>query len=1016
MTKIALFLLGPWLAARDGESVSPSRARRSEALLTYLACEPEYMHTRQHLDAFFFPDLEPKTARANLRQLLKRLRLAFGDDLLLLQGETVALNMAAPVWLDTAHFHALAAGCEIHLGQRTLLCERCRHQLQQASDLYRGAFSADLTQPISPPFETWLTVQQQYWQQQIVAVLHELGQAYERRGEFEQAMTVSRRLLQIESWHEPGQRRLMRLLARTGRRNEALTLYQHLCQLLQQELDVEPEAATRALYQRLKQPAQQPQFLPPARPLIGRQREVALLRQHLNTPVSRLLTVQGPGGSGKTALAHAVAQRIATDEYEPFTDGIFMLEIAEDGGTLTALLSQLAQLLDVRVADQRQLQRHLIERLRQRDSLLIIDNGEHLPAQSRAWLGKLTAQAESLHVLVTSRQRLGLRDETVLQLDGLAYVPAQTTASCAAAELFTARARQIDVQVKLDANAVATIACLTEGLPLALELAASWVRVLSSAEIATQLKNSLAILTTTLPDYPPRQRSMQVVLEHSWQLLDTTTQSLLADLTVFQSPFTLTMAAQLVDATPSSLAQLADYSLLQQRQQAGVTLYSLHSLLRQFLRQKAPISGELTARHSHYYADLIESLLPQLDSAELGEALRLLDRHLTDIRAGWAWAIQQRAVTLLGRYARALHDLLIVRGWSLLGAEMLQEAADLVTDRRQLARATNAEAAIWAALLARLGNFYSDASQLARAEQLLLTSQWLSNRHEDEQELRFLYSRLAGLAFKRGHWSETERLLTLCRQMTSGWTPLVQAGHWLLEGAVAYSRGQFEAAHDLFVQSNAQYEQVGILWGSGHALRWLGATAFQLGAEETAEHHLTASLQLHKRHHDVLGAGLAQWQRGQMERLRCRPNAALDYLTTAADQARTLGDERLQTMAAIELAHVYRLVGKDRQAQVQLQSALPGALALEQPPLLLDFLVALVQWAENDAAVQQLASAALYQPQATYLTRVALQRFFRNNGLTPATAPPALSLEVVAHMASRLLNSVEPTQPGGNHA
>ncbi|MEP7358523.1 MAG: hypothetical protein ABI847_14845, partial [Anaerolineales bacterium] len=269
-----------------------------------------------------------------------------------------------------------------------------------------------------------------------------------------------------------------------------------------------------------------------------------------------------------------------------------------------------------------------------------------------------------IKLLVTSRARLNLREECLLEVAGLDYpagAPAQTAsadpvADYSAIALFAQQARRARPGFSLSAEdwpAVVRICQLAEGVPLAIELAASWLRVLSCAEILAELEHGLDFLTSSLQNAPERHRSLRAVFDHSWALLPADEQALFRRLSVFHGGFQREAAAQAVAASLPLLAGLADKSLVR-RSAAG--RYEVHELLRQYAEEQlraAPIDFALVHdQHCRYYAALLSQYGPQLQGASpaIEAALAALSLERENLRAAWTWAVEQRKSVELNQF------------------------------------------------------------------------------------------------------------------------------------------------------------------------------------------------------------------------------------------------------------------------------------------------------------------------------------------------------------------------------
>jgi adenylate cyclase len=365
MTRLAIRLLGPFEVTLDGEPVTRFETLKARALLAYLADEASSPHRREALAEMLWPDRPEGAARANLRHTLRSLRLAIGDygtepPFLLCSREVIALNPDGDCWVDSRAFAGSLAGLE-----RTDLAEP--EALEQALGLYRGAFLEDLSLPDSALFEEWRVLKREQIQRKVLDLLSRLVAGYEHQGEYKRALAHAWRKLDLEPWDETARRQVMRLLARSGRRAEALAQYEACRTVLADELGVEPETETTQLAQRIRDgeleiltptPARPPTLRPPRFLLEGaddappplfvtRDRELARLATFADQALEgtgRVAFVTGGPGQGKSALLDEFVRRAlrahpdllvaqgncnayagAGDPYLPFRDVMAML-------------------------------------------------------------------------------------------------------------------------------------------------------------------------------------------------------------------------------------------------------------------------------------------------------------------------------------------------------------------------------------------------------------------------------------------------------------------------------------------------------------------------------------------------------------------------------------------------------------------------------------------------------------------------------------------------------------------
>lgn len=900
MTTLSLSCFGPPRVELDGQPVHIAN-QKALALLVYLAMAGSTQR-RDTLAALLWPDHGQRRARTYLRQALYALTQALGDHPFETSREAIGLCADMALHVDVLQFQA---ACEaVETAEEDELTRADVTQLEAIVTHYRDGFLAGFNLPDCPRFDRWCHVQSESIRRQLAEILQMLAAWHATHHAYDEAITHARRWLALDPLHEESHRTLMRLYARSGQRAAAVRQYEQCVERLNDELGLAPDEQTRALYDdiragRLSQSTQGEvrtheatvprQYLPcPPTPLIGREAELAELSARLTNPQVRLITIVGAGGMGKSRLALAAAEHAL----EHFPHGVYLVPLVGVDSP-AALASAVAGTLGLDDAGGGSDRQRLAHFLRDKRLLLLLDNFEHL-LDGADWLAELLQSAPRLTLLVTSRERLALHEEWLFPLRGLDYPPLDGTGNGAGNEsgkmpaegaaypavtLFAQCARKVrpDFSLADEWTGVTAICRNVEGMPLGIELAATWVRVMSCTEIAAELAKDLDVLSTSLRNLPEQHRSLRAVFERSWRLVDEHAQRVVRQLSVFRGGFDKEAAMYVAAANAEQLARLVDSSLLHWRPATGEQgeRFEMHELLRQFAADKlAAVPGkcaQVRQRHCDYYGDwlgqmnwFLERTKPETEPQHHRETFRQVATDIDNVRVAWQWAVQERDADAI----RLMMNMLV---------EYYDEAG--AWDAGQQAF----DAAICAF---RHADSLPEAERASLVGALLLRRTWFMEGHVEKAKHHQLLAQSLELLRRGGQGESVDAALALVRL-----------------GAKSGGLGRNAEGAAYLAQALSIFRALDHAAGIGHALQERGTLAISWGRLAESARFLTqAARHLEERNQTMYWwtqhlLGVTCLMQGRYPQARTRLEGARAYFAqihpdhgTVAYATRNLGD------------------------------------------------------------------------------------------------------------------------------
>jgi len=908
-----LRLLGrPGLA---GERVAFAPQRRFQ-LLAVLAVQAGQWLARDRLAALLWPERGNAEARRNLRHVVFKARELAAE----LQASEHALCW--DIATDLRAFDALlAAG-----------------QPAQAIALRRGALLEGLDDDANPAFTEWLAGERlrfdERWRHAALQAMAAAAPA--------QRAELARLLQASDPLDEEALEALLSAQIEQGHPARAWQLYRDYAQRLAEALGVEPSRRLRDLLEREAPVADAAPGGAPASeataPFVGRRSELAALLRLLarDTDNERAITVLGPGGVGKSALARRALQAAV----DAFSGGRVWVEL-QDLSDLPSVLARLADQLGVPIDDAHDPVAQIGRKLGAQRVLCVLDNAEHLP-ELPGLIERLLAAAPALWLLVTSRVRLGHAGERLLALTGLALPDEdsrdlQAAAAFDAVRLFEARAMvaQRGFTLARHLRAAIDIVEAVGGLPLAIELAAGWVRLLPPEEIAHELQRSLDLLerdpAARGAPARPEHDSARAVLEHSWRLLAPREREALAALSVFHGGFTRAAALAVAQAPLPLLSSLVDKSLLAV-DDAG--RFGLHPLVAAFAAERLARDGaradELARRHAAHYARHLAELAARA-GADHRPLVEGIEQEYSNCRAAWRHALALGATEWLAQASGAWRNYFEVRGRAAEGIVHFQGALDLGGQRSLAADVRSALSRLhylrgehqtglaialsgaalaeqcgdrraWYRCLTNAGSCHSAQAHWSAALPCFERALAIGRADGVAIEIATALNNLGIVAKNEGRWDDAlahyEQALAIEREQGRH-AAVVRCLGTL--GGMHLSRGDWAAARQCMDEGLRLSERYRIEFFVPVHACGLGEALLELGEFADAERHLLRALERSRAIDNPMIAVNAEANLGRIATLRGQRAAALDRLRSAAHGA----SERGWTNMCLHLAMLF---------------------------------------------------------------------------------------------------------------
>ncbi len=1026
-----------------GQSAPKLMSRKVEALLIYLAANP-YPHPREALSEAFWNNQPQDRSMAYLRTALANLNKYFAP-FLEVTRQTIGFKPDSPYWLDITELHTTLTSADQWIATHQRFSVSAAAALEEGLSQYRGKFLQGVSLRDALSIEEWIQSENARLNVRLLQAYHRLGEYALRQGASNMGILHLQRALELDPLDEESHRLLIQLHSQSGNRSAAIAQYELCRRLLGNELRIEPAPETTALYleiHRQKTTANSVKTtintLPiPATPFIERASLQTALDELINNPECRLLTLTGLGGVGKTRLAIEYANR----HESKYTDGVVYASLAPVPYD-EQISSVLVNALKLSLYETLSPEQNLFQYLREKHLLLVLDNFEHSPA-SALLLSRLLAQAPHLKIIVTARQRLNLQEEWIYNV--LPF-PLPTGDSfqvdhSEAVQLFIQSARRVVFNYQAEPEWIIRICQLVEGLPLAIELAASWVRVLSGEKIAREISSNIDFLSSPVHNVEERHRSIRAVFNSSWKMLDPMEQEAFRRLSVFHAGFTEFAAQYVADANLSTLLNLVDKSLIQ----AAEGRYTVHEMLRQYAYEQLAVDSaalETTLdRHANFYADLFErygNLLVQDPQDPI--CIEVVSESPNYFQA-WKRLVARNDVATAAKLLRPFFKFFDTQNRYVEGEHFFKntvawfESQVVPVDILIVSRAK-----ILQALMGELINHYTESEQIAREVLPIFKAR------KSDWDTQLVYRCLAISAYARGQFEDARCYFEEAHTLLEGLNePVALAAILLRLSDIAGVFGKYARATEYLEQYLHDFNRPMFKIIYVRFLATLGDLHIKLGNFAQAENYLLEAQQVcqvtdnqlgqtvvnsalgrvyiaQKRFADAIqlfeqsiqlceglkhdwGKAFALIYLGQVKILQQNAHNAIQYLRQAHEIAIRLNAHWVSTMAKRYITSAYIQLNKLSDARSEVRSALLEATQLNVIPVTLEVLLG---WATLDATgnlaerAREITSLIIEHPLSEYMTRTAAVQLLDEHNLSPS--PSSTNIDTVVNA---LISSID---------
>lgn len=670
---------------------------------------------------------------------------------------------------------------------------------------------------------------------------------------------------------------------------------------------------------------------------IGRDAEINELNEFLVSNLQRVLTIIGPGGVGKTHLAN----HVALENLKHFSDGVYLISLSPSHSP-DQIPQLIASAIGLPIYDPSDPLIQLINYLKERKILLVIDNFDTF-TEYVTIIRKLIEDTDYLKIIITSRQNLQEKFGTILKLKGLSYPEEHISIAIEDYEsikLFIIRAKKVQSSFELTSvnkRYIADICKLLNGIPLAIELAASWTRLLSPREISREIRNSTDFLVSTEASHPDRHQSLKAIFEQSWRLLEQDERSALSKLSIFQNKFSREAATQVTEVPIQVLYRLVDKSLLQVIDGD----FNIYGVIRRYAARKYQEQFNTTVllrqNYIRYYVSLVEEQHQNLLGENQKVAIETFISEIDNISTAWLWSIKDQIFIKLTLFIDALYNFYEIIGWINDGKSLFRQGLKgLIEGESNSPEYTG----VLNLVRAKLGAFCYRTGDYEEGIEYLNLS--LKNLPPDtsSNERAFILTYLGAIFFQKGDFDQAENLLSesvrLYDNLDDSRGKAIALHHNAL---LKHTQGEKARAISLHKRSLSISESINNQFGISISLNHIGVISLELGEFLEADINLRESLRIRENLKDIWGIARSHVGLGQLALQRGKIVSAEKHLDQALEIFEQISDSRGIATALINMAKIMEQKREYLQAKSLLARAIHLSVSIQAIPIALEALV-----------------------------------------------------------------------------